>query len=61
MYELFNCAKVKGAKIRGARNLMGLRYFIIQYPTFTLSIDGETLKKWNLMEKICIYETRIGK
>ena len=29
MYELFNCAKIKGAKIRGARNLMGLRYIYL--------------------------------
>ena len=26
IFELFNCAKIKGTKIRGARNLMGLRY-----------------------------------
>ena len=26
IYELFNCTKIGGEKIRGARNLMGLRY-----------------------------------
>ena len=25
IYELFNCAKIKGAKVRGVRNLMRLR------------------------------------
>ena len=25
IYKLFNCAKIKGAKVRGAQNLMGLK------------------------------------
>ena len=40
IYELFNCAKIKGAKtnrakIRGAGNLMGLRYVYIYIYTYT--------------------------